>query len=203
MSSYSDNSVKGLSVKDLVTIGIFAALFFVASLVGGLPFAPNPALTFYMPVGSALLTGPILLLLLAKVPKRGACTIIGTVTGIIFFALGMHWAMDLGYVLTAILADGIAGTKGYRSRKVNILAFIVMCLGPTGTYLVFFLDPAGWSSTMLHGGTSQAYIDTMNASAPIWVLVTMLLGTVIAGAFSGWAGSRLLKKQFEKAGITA
>ena len=41
---------KGLTVKDLVTVGIFSALFLVFALVGGIFFAPNPVLTFYMPV---------------------------------------------------------------------------------------------------------------------------------------------------------
>ena len=54
---------KGLTVKDLVTIGIFSALFLVFALVGGIFFAPNPVLTFYMPVGSALLCGPVYLLI--------------------------------------------------------------------------------------------------------------------------------------------
>ena len=66
---------KGLTVKDLVTIGIFSALFLVFALVGGIFFAPNPVLTFYMPVGSALLCGPVYLLMLAKVQKRWAATI--------------------------------------------------------------------------------------------------------------------------------
>lgn len=48
-SSYLNK--KGLTVKDLVTIGIFTALFFVFELIGSLPFAPNPALTFYQPFG--------------------------------------------------------------------------------------------------------------------------------------------------------
>lgn len=59
-------------MKDLVTIGIFSALFLAFALVGGIFFAPNPVLTFYMPVGSALLCGPVYLLMLAKVQKRGA-----------------------------------------------------------------------------------------------------------------------------------
>lgn len=68
---------KGLTVKDLVTTGIFSALFQVFALVGGIFFAPNPVLTFYMPVGSALLCGPVYLLMLAKVQKRWAVTILG------------------------------------------------------------------------------------------------------------------------------
>ena len=54
---------KGLTVKDLVTVGIFSALFLVFALVGGIFFVPNPVLTFYMPVGSALLCGPVYLLM--------------------------------------------------------------------------------------------------------------------------------------------
>lgn len=63
---------KGLTVKDLVTVGIFSALFLVFALVGGIFFAPNPVLTFYMPVGSALLCGPVYLLIEneARPPKE-------------------------------------------------------------------------------------------------------------------------------------
>ena len=70
---------KGLTVKDLVTTGIFTALFFFFTLVGGIPFAPNPVLTFYMPMGSALLCGPIYLLMVAKVQKPWSITILGLI----------------------------------------------------------------------------------------------------------------------------
>ena len=89
---------KGLTVKDLVTTGIFSAIFFVFTLIGGLPFAPNPVLTFYMPMGAALLCGPIYLLMVAKVQKRWSVTILGIIMGIIWFATGMHWAFSLGYI---------------------------------------------------------------------------------------------------------
>lgn len=194
---------KGLTVKDLVTIGIFTALFFIFTLIGGIPFAPNPVLTFYMPLGSALLCGPIFLLLVAKVPKRWTITILGIIVGLIFFATGMHWAMDLGYMVMGFIADLTAGIKDYKSKKMNILSYVLLCLGATGTYIVFFLDPAGWSSTMLKNGTEQDYLDTMNAAAPPWMLAVILIGTILVAAASGWIGAKLLKKQFEKAGLTA
>ena len=40
------NGKKGLTIRDLVTIGIFSALFLVFALVGGIFFAPNPVLPF-------------------------------------------------------------------------------------------------------------------------------------------------------------
>lgn len=43
----------------------------------------------------------------------------------------------------------------------------------------------------------------MNATAQDWMLAVILVGTVVVAAFSGFVGKKLLKKQFEKAGITA
>ena len=165
-SSYLNK--KGLTVKDLVTIGIFTALFFVFELIGSLPFAPNPALTF-----------------------------------IVWYVLGMHWAMDLGYVVMGIVAEIVAGVKGYRNIKWNIASFSLFCLGPAGVFLAYFADPAAWAETMLNNGTSQEYIDMMTASAPAGMLPVILLGTIVLGIISGLVGKKLLKKQFEKAGITA
>ena len=48
-----------LTIKDLVTTGIFSALCFILVLLGGVFFGANPVLTFWMPVGSALLAGPV------------------------------------------------------------------------------------------------------------------------------------------------
>ena len=193
---------KGLSVKDLVTIGIFSALFLVFALVGGIFFAPNPVLTFYMPVGSALLCGPVYLLMLAKVRKRGAASLLGALLCLVWFATGMHWAMALGYLVMGIVSDLVAGAGGYQSKKINSLAYILTSLGGTASYLVFFADPDGWAKTMLGNGTEQSYIDTMRDTGTAWILVLMLAGTVLAAAISAFVGCKMLRKQFEKAGIT-
>lgn len=196
-------TTKGLTVKDLVTTGIFTALFLVFTLVGGIFFAPNPVLTFYMPVGSALLCGPIFLLLVAKVQKRWSVTILGVLMGIIWFVTGMHWAYALGNVIMGIVADIMAGLGQYKSKKINIISYMLLCLGGTGSYLAFFADPEGWASTMLNNGTEQIYINTMQETASTWILIAMLVGTLAAAAVSALVGGKMLKKQFEKAGITA
>ena len=97
MSNQVNSMNKGLTVKDLVTTGIFTALLFVFVLVGGVFFATNPVLTFFMPAGGGLLAGPIYLLLIAKVHKRWSLSIMGIIMGIIWFVTGMHWAFALGY----------------------------------------------------------------------------------------------------------
>ena len=192
----------GLSVKDLVTTGIFSAIFFVFTLIGGIFFAVNPVLTFYMPMGSALLCGPVYLLLVAKVHKRWSTTILGIIMGIIWFVTGMHWAFSLGYIVMGIVADFVAGIAGYQNRFLNAVSYMLLSLGSVFTYVMYFMDPEGWAGTMLKNGTEQSYIDKMNDAAPSWLLAVILLGTLAVAAFSAWVGGKLLKKQFEKAGIT-
>jgi energy-coupling factor transport system substrate-specific component len=203
MSNRANSMNKGLSVKDLVTTGIFTALVFVFILIGGMFFATNPVLTFFMPAGSGLLAGPAFLLMIAKVQKRWSLSIMGVVIGILWFVTGMHWAFVLGYLLMAIVADFVAGAGKYRSKKLNSLAYILFSLGSTGTYILFFVDPNGWAQTMLGNGTEQSYIDTMQATANTGILIAMFAAVLITSAISAFVGCKLLKKQFEKAGITA
>ena len=203
MSNQINPAKKSLTIKDLVTTGIFSAIFLVFTMIGGIFFAPKPVLTFYMPMGAALLCGPVYLLMIAKVQKRWSVTILGIIMGIIWFVTGMHWAFSLGYIGMGIIADLVAGAGDYRNKAVNLLSYMLMSLGGVYTYVVFFIDPQGWASTMLENGTEQSYIDTMSASAPSWLLAVIIIGTLAIAAFSGWIGGKLMKKQFEKAGITA
>ena len=199
MSNQINPAKKSLTIKDLVTTGIFSAIFLVFTMIGGIFFAPNPVLTFYMPMGAALLCGPVYLLMIAKVQKRWSVTILGIIMGIIWFVTGMHWAFSLGYIGMGIIADLVAGAGDYRNKAVNLLSYMLMSLGGVYTYVVFFIDPQGWASTMLENGTEQSYIDTMSASAPSWLLAVIIIGTLAIAAFSGWIGGKLMKK----AGITA
>ena len=98
---------------------------------------------------------------------------------------------------------GDAGIGGYASRKINAISYMLYSLGGTGSYLVFFADPDGWAKTMLGNGTEQGYIDTMQATGNSAILAVMLIGTLAAALISAAVGSKMLKKQFEKAGITA
>ena len=194
MSNQANSLNKGLTVKDLVTTGIFTALVFVFVLVGGIFFAPNPVLTFFMPAGSGLLAGPVFLLMIAKVQKRWSlsimgvviCIIMGVVICIIWFVTGMHWAFALGYLIMAVVADFVAGAGQYKSKKLNSLAYILFSLGGTGSYIVFFADPNGWAQTMLGNGTEQSYIDTMQATANTGILIAMFAAAIITSAISAF-----------------
>ena len=197
------NQKRGLTIKDLVTTGIFTALCFILVLVGGVFFGANPVLTFWMPVGSALLAGPVFLLLIAKVPKHGPLIIVGIVTGLLFFVTGMHWTMCVAYAVFGIGADLIAGAGKFKNVWLNIISYMLYSLAAIFPYIMFFFAREKYMSYLLQKGTDQAYLDTMAQSGQSWIFPVIVIGTLVVAFISGIFGKKLLKKQFEKAGITA
>ncbi|HEO2902093.1 TPA: MptD family putative ECF transporter S component [Streptococcus agalactiae] len=196
-----DKKENKLQVKDLIMIGVFSALYFVLNMVGGMPFAMNPILTFYQPMGSAFLSGIIFMFLIAKAPRRGTITVLSVIMCILRFATGMHWAMGVGTLIAGIIAEIIAGSKSYKNKKMNMLSFGIFALGDIGTFLVYFINPESWSNAMIKKGTDISYIESMNAAAANWMIYVIVIGTFLVALLSAWIGMKLLKKQFEKAGI--
>lgn len=196
-----NNEKKILSAKDLIVTGIFAVLFLMAAMIGGGPFATIPTLTFYFPIGAAVLAGPIFMLFIAKVPKYGALAIVGVVLCALGTLTGMHWGMNFGFLICSIIASVIAGVGKFRKPVLNLIAYIVYCIGPMGTYFVFFFNRESWISFMLKKGTEQEYIDKMSETASATIMIIMVVGTLVVATLSGLLGLKLMKKQFIKAGI--
>lgn len=198
----SKTNKKGLSAKDLITAGIFSVILLFSNAIGGGLFAANPALTFYYPVAGSVLGGPIFMLLIAKVPKKWVLSTAGVVFCILGFVTGMHWGMNLGVLLAMLIADQVVSAGHAQNKILNILGYVIYSIGPCGTYFVYFISPESWTATMLKNGTTKEYIDVMGQTAGIGVLITMIVGTILVSALSGFVGTILLKKQFEKAGVT-
>ncbi|MDD3139355.1 MAG: MptD family putative ECF transporter S component [Lachnospiraceae bacterium] len=193
---------KKLTVRDLVTTGVFSALFLVFMMVGAGVFAPNPVLTFAMPCAVALVTGPVYLLLIAKVPKHGPIMILGIVIGILMFVTGMYWLWAVALIMLGIIADIIAGMGRFRNMSLNILSFVIFSLNPMGSYLMLWINRESYFSYMVGKGTEQSYVDTMGNTAQAWMLPAMIASIIVMALLSAFIGRVLLKKQFEKAGIT-
>jgi len=58
MTSETNRRKQKLTVKDLITVGVFSAIILICISLSGGPFAMFPTLTFYFPVGAAPLSGP-------------------------------------------------------------------------------------------------------------------------------------------------
>ena len=191
----------GLSIKDLVTIGIFAALFAAVTMVGGAIFASNPVLTFLLPPVVALITAPVYLVLITKVPKHGPILILGNLMSLIMFLSGMYWMWSIAYIVFAVIAEVVSGINNFKSIKLNIIGYIIFSLNPLITYSMLWINQKEYMNYLISKGTSQEYLTTMAATAQDWMLPAMWIGTIVLGFIGAIIGKKLLEKQFEKAGI--
>jgi energy-coupling factor transport system substrate-specific component len=195
-----DNTRK-LTMRDQVNCGIFIALFFVFHTLGGILFAPNPVLTFLMPASIALLTGPVYLLLVAKVPKHGPIIILGIIMAFVMFIMGMYWLWSVSYLIFAVIADRVAGVRHFRSKAFNTASFVIFSLNPLGAYIMLWVNPAIYFSYLMEKGTPQKYVDVMSATAQWWMLPAMAASITLCALLSATLGHSLLRRQFQKAGI--
>ena len=81
------NETKKLKGRDLITIGIFSALYFIlnfAAMITGFV----PVLWLLLPGVAGVLTGIPFMLMESKVQKPGAILIMGLITAVLYFVTG-------------------------------------------------------------------------------------------------------------------
>lgn len=188
--------------KELITVGVFSAIYFAINLVfmvlGGL----HPIIWILMPAFIALFTGVPYMLLCAKVPKVGAILLMGLITGIIYFATGTFTVVILiAFLLACILAEVIRYATGFKSSLGNLLSYVAFSVGMIGSPLPIWLFKKDFFAQIKDQGIGDHYVQLLDNLATGKMLVIMIVLTVIC-AFIGAAIARaLFKKHFEKAGI--
>ena len=83
MKMSTQKNGKLLQGKDLISIGIFSAIYFVLNFICMLLSGLHPVIWILMPALIALVTGIPFLLMCAKVQKFGAVLLMGMVTGLL------------------------------------------------------------------------------------------------------------------------
>ena len=132
--------------KDVITVGIFSAIYFVINfafmLLGGL----HPLLWILMPGFIALFTGIPYLIMCAKVQKAGSVLLMGLITGLIYYVTGQFTVVifSVGMVVSPLpiwlmREDFLRQIteQGMPADYVNTLA----ALSSNGMLIVLFLAP--------------------------------------------------------------
>ena len=191
-----------LQTKDFISIGIFSLVYFAVAFVIGGAAQMTPVTFPFMPMIVALFAGSIFMLYTAKIPKRGAISVLGILAGFLLFITGMFWMMSAFFILFGFIADGIVSFGAFQSFKKNLAAYCIFALAPMGAYIPMAVMPAQFDAFMRKKGDFSSFAEVINAiGANRWVIPAMLVGTVVCAIIGGMIGRRLLKKHFEKAGI--
>ena len=134
---------KKLETRDFISVGIFSLIYAVVAFVIGGVAQMTPVTFPFMPMIVALFTGTVFMLYVAKIPKKGALSILGVIA-----ATGMFWMMSVFFLVFGVIADFICASADFRSFKKNLLAYCVMALAPMGAYIPMVVMPAQFDAFM-------------------------------------------------------
>ena len=193
---------KGLKGKDLITIGIFSAIYFVINfafmLLGGI----HPVLWMLMPGFIAVFAGIPFMLMAAKVQKPGAVFLMGLFTALIYFVTGQFTLVILISMPSAcVLAEVIRSMTKYDSFKGNSTAYVIFSLGMTGSPLPIWLFKADFLAQITEQGMPADYVSAVEALSSNAMLVVLFVAPIIGGMIGAFIAKGLFKKHFVKAGI--
>lgn len=142
---------KKLETRDFISVGIFSLIYAVVAFVIGGVAQMTPVTFPFMPMIVALFTGTVFMLYVAKIPKKGALSILGVIAAILLFVTGMFWMMSVFFLVFGVIADFICASADFRSFKKNLLAYCVMALAPMGAYIPMVVMPAQFDAFMKNG----------------------------------------------------
>ena len=193
---------RAMGVKDVITVGIFSAIYFVINfafmLLGGL----HPLLWILMPGFIALFTGIPYLMMCAKVQKIGSVLLMGLITGLIYYVTGQVTLVILvSFVLACGLAEIIRIATHYRSMTGNLISFVLFSIGMVGSPLPIWLMREDFLRQITEQGMPTDYINTLRALSSNGMLVVLFLAPIVGAIIGGLIARLMFRKHFEKAGL--
>lgn len=189
---------KKLQTKDLITTGIFTAIYFVLFFAVGM-IGYIPVLYVLIPLIAPIVCGIPFMLFLTKVKTFGMVTIMGTIVGILMTLTGHTYLPAIFGLVFGLLADLIFKAGKYQNKNLFSLGYGVFSLWLLGMLVPFWVMKDSFEKIMLDSmgvDYTNAVMDLFSRFAWTFPIMTFIGG--IIGAFLGFA---MLKKHFKKAGI--
>lgn len=194
-----------LKTKDIITTGTYTALYFVFLSIGtGLAVLvehnPNMKLA---PAFTALLAGTVYMLLIAKVRKFGALTLMSAVLAVFFFMSGHFILSFLPSILCGFLADMVAKVGHYRHKIANLVSYMIFSFGNLSPILMMWFIRDAYIKSLMERGKDASYVARVMIDFNLGNLLYLALGIVLTSLIGGLFGQYMVRKHFAKAGMVS
>ena len=197
------NKTNKLTVPDLISIGVFTALYFV--LVTIATFASVAIFPGFnnvvLPAFCALISGCVYTLLVVKLQKFGGISVMGIVMGLFFMISGHFIISFAANIVMGIVADCVAKVGKYKSKKWIILSYVPFSYGLFGPVIPMWFMKDAYVANLVARGKDAVYIAELFANINMVTFVLAVVATLICALVGGWFGMKMIKKHFVKAGI--
>lgn len=192
---------KKLSIKDLVTIGVFAVIFMALMFAVGM-IGVIPIMFLVVPFCYGVILGPLVMLFMAKVQKPWALFIFGIISPAIMFAMGHTYVIFVHSVIVMFIAEMIRKKGNYKSFKQNAIAHGVFNFWICGSLMQMILAKDAYMEMTL-SMMGQEYATGLEKLITYPNMAIVYVTAFIGGIIGAYIGRVMLKKHFEKAGIVS
>lgn len=194
-----------LNAKDFILIGVLTALMWViCMIISTIMSVAGPVTNVFYPAVAAIPNGIVMMLLLAKVPKKGVFTISGTIQAILFLLVGAFWFIPIALIAGGVICDFLIMGREKITVKAMIAAYTVF----SGIFTFGAICPIRFLQSAFVGAMekyniAQEYIDGMLRITSVPMLFVIVAAGLSGGLLGGYVGLKTLNKHFMKAGLVS
>ncbi len=188
-----------LKIKDLVTIGVFAVVYLVIMITGHL-IQIIPIFLLLFPAINALIQGVVVMLFMAKVPKKWALFTFGMVMTLLIQAFGNTYVVLVNALIFMTIAEMLFRRGNFVSFKYNALAYAFMSCWWMGSYAQILIVREQYTAHVEEMRGAE-YAQRMQEILSYPNVIMIYVATFVFGLLGAYVGKKVLTKHFEKAGI--
>lgn len=188
-----------LQAKDLITVGIFAAIYIVITSVAGM----LGVIPIFVPLAAVLvpiLGGIPLMYFLTKVKKFGMLLILSILVGLLMLVGGMGYFSLFTSFVFGLAAELILRSGHYESARKTVLAYAVQSMWIVGNFLPFVFTRDAFLDQQA-SNFGPEYAAQLSALMPEWIVLVLMVVAFVSGLIGAFIGRKLYRKHFERAGI--
>jgi len=194
--------MKKLTGRDLITIGIFSAIYFVLNLAAMIT-GFVPVLWLLLPGVAGILTGIPFMLMESKVRKPGAILIMGAITALLYFVTGQFTVLLLiTFAVACILSEVYRAITKYDNNFTHMtISFIIFCYGMLGSPMAIWVYKDSFLAQIQQNGMSAEYVQSLSGLISTPMFIGLCVSPIIGGFVGAMIAKGLFRKHFKKAGI--
>ena len=193
----ADHSLKP---KDLITVGVFTAMYFVVFFGFGMLGLFGPAVHAVGIVLGSLANGIVFALYITRIRKPGMIFLTGIISSLLMVLTGHAWTTLVTAAVFSILAEIVLARGRYRSARASALAYGVFSLWVAGPILPLYYQHDAYIADIgkkMGDGYARAW-ETLFSPA---FLLGLLAVVFVSSFLGGRLGQKMLRKHFMRAGI--
>ncbi|MEG0551817.1 MAG: MptD family putative ECF transporter S component [Vagococcus sp.] len=192
--------MKGLKVQELISSGVYATVYFFVVFIATflLRFTIPTFNTLFIPGLSALFSGVVYLIVINRVPKFGAITIVGSVMAVFFLIFGYFPLAFLPSIVFPFIADWVQNKSALKGITKTYISYIIFSFGLTGPILPLWFMKEAYVASLLKRGKDMSYVNSVFEPVTTVTFFISMGATLVLSILGLIIGRRIYDKHFSK-----